>query len=66
MVKSIEKVFTFFVVIILILVLLGFLGPLIANSVLPASKGVGEVFDNIWIGVKHIIYTSSGEHGATG
>jgi len=60
MVKSIEKVLTFFVVIILLLVLLGMLGPFIANSLQPASIGVSEIIHNAWNGIIHIVHAASG------
>jgi hypothetical protein len=66
MVKSIEKVLTFFIVIILSLVLLNLLGPFIASSIQPASEGVGNILHSAWIGVQHIVHTGSGTYGATG
>jgi hypothetical protein len=54
MVKSIEKVLTFFVVIILILLLLTWLGPFISDSVEPASAAIRDIFHNIWMGMQKI------------
>jgi hypothetical protein len=59
MVKSIEKVLTFFVVLILILLLIELLGPFIATSVEPASDKVSEIFHNLWAGIQNIAHTSS-------
>jgi hypothetical protein len=61
MVKSIEKVFTFFVVLILILLLLDLLGGFIADSTLPASYRIRDILHNLWLGVQNIAHTSS--HG---
>lgn len=60
MVKSIEKVLTFFVVIILLLILLGILGPFIASSLQPASIGVSDIVHNAWAGIIHIVHAASG------
>jgi hypothetical protein len=60
MVKSIEKVLTFFVVIILLLVLLGVLGPFIASSLEPASVGISEIVHNAWTGLMHIVHAATG------
>lgn len=59
MVKSIEKVFTFFVVLILILLLIDLLGGFIATSVEPASNRISEILHNMWIGVQNIAHTGS-------
>ncbi len=59
MVKSIEKVFTFFVVLILILLLIDLLGGFIATSVEPASTRISEILHNMWIGVQNIAHTGS-------
>jgi hypothetical protein len=59
MVKSIEKVLTFFVVIILLLVLLGVLGPFIASSLEPASVGISQIVRNIWTGLMHIVHAAT-------
>jgi hypothetical protein len=61
MVKSIEKVFTFFVVLILILLLLDLLGPFIANTVPEASARVSEILHNTWVGIQNIAHTT-GSH----
>jgi hypothetical protein len=66
MVKSIEKVFTFFIVIILSILLLNLLGPFIANSIEPASVQVSNIIHNTWIGVNHIAHTGSNAYDATG
>jgi hypothetical protein len=66
MVRSIEKVFTFFIVIILFILLLNLLGPFIANSIGPASDQVSNIIHNTWIGVNHIAHTGSNTYGATG
>jgi hypothetical protein len=59
MVKSIEKVFTFFVVLILILLLLEWLGPFISHSIEPASSRVSEIIHNLWVGIQNIAHTGS-------
>lgn len=66
MVRSIEKVLTFFVVIILLLVLLGVLGPFIARSIEPASVGVSDIVHNIWTGLKNLIHVASGGYHGPG
>ena len=66
MVRSIEKVFTFFIVIILSILLLNLLGPFIANSIEPASVQLSDILHNTWVGVNHIANTGSNTHGATG
>lgn len=63
MVKSIEKVFTFFIVLILILLLLDLLGGFIADSTVPASSRVSEILHNMWIGVQNIAHTGSRHYG---
>jgi hypothetical protein len=60
MVKSIEKVLTFFVVLILILLLLDLLGGFIAESVQPASDKLGEILRNIWYGFEHLVHYHRG------
>lgn len=52
MVKSIEKVLTFFVVLILILLLLNLLGPFIADSVEPAADKLGDILRQTWDGIQ--------------
>ncbi len=59
MVKSIEKVLTFFVVLILILLLIQLLGGFIANSVEPAGTQVGRILQNMWDGIQRIAHTGS-------
>jgi hypothetical protein len=59
MYKSIEKVCTFFVVIILILLLLNWLGPFIADSIQPAGYSVSEILHNMWTGMQNITHTGS-------
>ncbi len=54
MVKSIEKVLTFFVVIILILLLLIWLGPFISDSVQPAFAMLCDIFHNMWTGMQKL------------
>lgn len=66
MVRSIEKVFTFFIVLILSILLLNLLGPFIANSIQPASVQVSNILHNTWVGVNHIAHTGSNTNGATG
>jgi hypothetical protein len=56
MVKSIEKVFTFFVVLILILLLLDLLGGFIANSVPQATTNLGDILSSIWRGFEKIVH----------
>jgi hypothetical protein len=62
MVKSIEKVFTFFVVLVLILLLIELLGGFIANSVEPVSNRLSEIIHNIWVGIQNIAHTDSYYH----
>jgi hypothetical protein len=59
MVKSIEKVFTFFVVLVLILLLIELLGGFIASSVEPVSHRISEILHNAWIGIQNIGQTGS-------
>jgi hypothetical protein len=56
MVKSIEKVCTFFVVIVLVLLLIDLLGGFIANSVPEASDRLGEILHNIWYGFQNLVH----------
>jgi hypothetical protein len=66
MARSIEKVFTFFIVIILSILLLDLLGPFIANSITPASDQVSNILHNTWVGVNHIAHTGSNTYGSSG
>lgn len=59
MVKSIEKVLTFFVVLILILLLIQLLGGFIANSVEPAGTQVSRILQNLWDGIQRIAHTGT-------
>jgi len=59
MVKSIEKVLTFFVVLILILLLIELLGGFIADSVEPAASKVSEILGNMWDGIQNIAHNGS-------
>jgi hypothetical protein len=59
MYKSIEKVCSFFVVIILVLLLLTWLGPFIAESIQPASYTVSDILHNMWMGMQKITHTGS-------
>jgi hypothetical protein len=66
MVRAIEKVFTFFVVLILILLLLDLLGGFIANSVPEASDRLGEIIRTVWQGFENLVHYHpypSGFHG---
>jgi hypothetical protein len=56
MVKAIEKVLTFFVVLILILLLIQLLGGFIASSVEPAGTQVGRILQNLWDGIQNIAH----------
>jgi hypothetical protein len=56
MVRSIEKVFTFFVVVILILLLLDLLGGFIANSVPEATNNLGYILHSIWAGFENLVH----------
>jgi hypothetical protein len=56
MVRSIEKVFTFFIVIILILLILDLVGGFIAGSVPEAANRVGEILHNTWYGFENIVH----------
>jgi len=58
MVKSIEKVLTFFVVLILILLLLNLLGPFIADSIEPAANKLGDILRQAWDGLQNLADTS--------
>ncbi len=60
MVKSLEKVLTFFVVIILILLLLDLLGGFISSSIPEASERLREIMYNMWYGFHHIVHSGSG------
>jgi hypothetical protein len=62
MVKSIEKVFTFFVVLVLILLLIELLGGFIAGSVEPAANRVSEILHNMWVGIQNIAHTGTYGH----
>ena len=62
MVKSIEKVFTFFVVLVLILLLIELLGGFIATSVEPVSNRISEILHNAWVGIQNIAHTGTGSH----
>jgi dolichol kinase len=66
MTKSIERVFTFFIVIILFLILVNLFGPFIASSIQPASEQVGNILRSTWTGVKHLVPPDSGGYGTTG
>lgn len=59
MVKSIEKVLTFFVVLILILLLIELLGGFIAESVEPAASKISQILSNIWDGIQNIAHSGS-------
>ena len=61
MIRAIENVLTFFIVIVLIILLLNSLGPFIANSIQPASERLSDILQNTWIGVQHIAPGSPGE-----
>jgi hypothetical protein len=56
MVKSIEKVFTFFVVLILILLLLDLLGGFISDSVPEATGKLGDILHSIWYGFQNLVH----------
>ena len=58
MVKSIEKVLTFFVVLILILLLLNLLGPFIADSIEPAANKLGDILRQLWDGAQNLADTN--------
>jgi hypothetical protein len=62
MVKSIEKVFTFFIVLILILLLLDLLGGFIASSVPGASNQISNILHNMWVGILNIAHTGSNRY----
>jgi hypothetical protein len=57
MVKSIERVLTFFVVLILILLLLNLLGPFIADSIEPAANRLGDILRQAWDGLQNLADT---------
>jgi len=65
MIRAIENVLTFFIVIVLIILLLNSLGPFIANSIQPASERLSDILQNTWIGVQHIAHTGSNSYHAT-
>ena len=56
MVKSIEKVLTFFVVVILILLLVDLLGGFIASSVPEASSNLGDILRSTWRGFQDLVH----------
>jgi predicted PurR-regulated permease PerM len=62
MVKTIERVVTFFVVIILVIILINLLGPFISDSIQPAIDKVGDILHNAWTGLQHITGTDFGSH----
>ena len=62
MVKTIEKVVTFFVVIILVIVLINLLGPFISGSIQPAIDKVSDIGHNAWTGLQHTIGADLGSH----
>lgn len=62
MVKSIEKVLTFFVVLILILLLLNLLGPFIADSIQPAANKLGDILSRMWDGLQNLADGSGYRH----
>jgi hypothetical protein len=62
MVKTIEKVVTFFVVIILVIVLINLLGPFISGSVQPAIDKASDILHNAWTGLQHTIGTDFDSH----
>lgn len=59
MVKSIEKVLTFFVVLILILLLITLLGDYIKESVGPAANKVADIISQLWRGIQNIAHNGS-------
>lgn len=59
MVKSIEKVFTFFIVLILVLLLINLVGGFIAGSVPEASNKLSDILHNAWVGIQNIAHTGS-------
>jgi ABC-type dipeptide/oligopeptide/nickel transport system permease subunit len=63
MVKTIEKVFTFFIVIILVIILINLFGPFISNSIQPAGDKVSDILHNAWTGLQHITGTDFGSPG---
>jgi predicted PurR-regulated permease PerM len=65
MVRTAERVLTFFIVIVLIILLLNLLGPFIANSIQPASERLSDILHNTWIGVQHIAHTGSDSYHTT-
>lgn len=56
MVKSIEKVCTFFIVIVLFLLLLQLLGGFIASSMPEASDRISEILHSIWLGFQNLVH----------
>jgi len=65
MVKGIEKVLTFFVVIVLVLLLLNLLGPFISDSIQPAIDKVDDIVHNAWNGLQHLTGTDFSGHNDT-
>jgi len=65
MVRTAERVLTFFIVIVLIIILLNLLGPFIANSIQPTSERLSDILHNTWIGVQHIAHTGSDSYHTT-
>ncbi|HET9256496.1 MAG TPA: hypothetical protein VFO16_15040 [Pseudonocardiaceae bacterium] len=62
MVKSIEKVLTFFVVLVLILLLIQLLGPYIYDAIEPAGNQVAGIIEKLWNGIRSIAHTGSGHY----
>jgi hypothetical protein len=62
MVKTIEKVVTFFVVIILVIILINLLGPFMSDSIQPAIDKVSDIVHNAWTGLQHTIGADFGSH----
>ncbi len=56
MVKAIEKVCTFFIVIVLILLLMDLLGGFIASSVPEATDRFSDILRNIWYGFENLVH----------
>jgi hypothetical protein len=58
----IEKVFTFFIVIILVIILINLFGPFISNSIRPGGDKVSDILHTTWTGLQHVTGTDFGSH----
>ena len=57
--RALDRVFTFFVVLVLLILLIELLGGFIASSVGPVGTRIGEILHNAWVGVQNIAHVDS-------